>query len=94
MAKPKTEYGIVFPQVQTLPPAAKERVEQFYDQPSPTFASPALAETAIFTILGRSGIVAERLSDRRKPRRYLHGTVVVAEILAHVPGPAKNEAED
>jgi len=94
MAKPKTEYGIVFPQVQTLPAPARERIENFYDQPSPTFRSPALAETAIFTILGRTGIVAERLSDRRKPRRYLYGAVVVAEVLALAPGPARNEAED
>ncbi len=94
MAKRKIEYGIVFPQTRTLPPTVKERIEQFYDQVTPIFASPALAETAIFTILGRSGIVAERLSDRRKPRRYLHGTVVVAEVLALAHGPAKNEAED
>ena len=90
----KTQYGIVFPQVQVLPRPAQERVEQFYDRVTPMFPSPALAETAIFKILGRPGIVAERLSDHRKPRRYLLGTVVVAEILAYVPGPAKNEAED
>ena len=94
MNKPKTQYGIVFPQIRVLPRPAQERVEQFYDQVTPMVPSPAGAETAIFKILGRSGIVAERLSDRRKPRRYMLGTVVVAEILTYVPGPAKNEAED
>lgn len=94
MAKPKTEYGIVFPQTRTLPPSAQERIEQFYDQVTPMFASPALAEAEIFKILGRTGIVAERLSDRRKPRRYLHRDKVVAEILTYVTSKAKNEAED
>lgn len=50
--------------------------------PTPNlFKSPAHAETAIFAMLGRPGVVAERKNDRKVPRQYLHEGILVAEVL-------------
>ena len=94
MAKPKTEYGIVFPTDPDPFTVSAGTDRAVLRSGNAHVRVPALAEAEIFKILGRTGIVAERLSDRRKPRRYLHRDKVVAEILTYVTSKAKNEAED
>ena len=46
-----------------------------------TYKSPADAQADAFHVLGASGLVAERTTDRDKPRRFLRGKVLLATVV-------------
>lgn len=49
--------------------------------PRGTFKSQALAEARVMQDLGSKGLVAEKTTNRRRPRRYLREGKVLAELV-------------